>query len=259
MGALAEACHAPGRLIVEDCAQAFDGALSLSAGADVALYSFGPIKTATALGGAIALFHDAALAERVRRRMADWPELADNWFRRRALKYAALKLLATPWIYGIFLMALSRLVPDLETTLGKMARGFGGDRPIGEAVQHRPPARLLRLLKRRLTGWTPRPDATAELLQRLSTRVTVPGIAQQPHHWWLAPVLAADPDRLIAKLRMTGFDATRGTTSMRALNDAEGKAPAMATQLMSSVVYLPKPQNGRAAERLADAVERSLP
>ena len=255
---LAEACQAPGRLIVEDCAQAFDGTLSMSAGADVALYSFGPIKTATALGGAIALFRDAELAERIRRRMADWPELADNWFRRRALKYAALKLLATPWIYGIFLTALSRLVPDVETRLGKMARGFGGDKPIAEAVQYRPPARLMRLLERRLTRWTPRPAATAEMLDRLSARVTVPGVAQQPHHWWLAPILAPDPDILIAKLRTIGFDATRGTTSMRALADAEGKIPATAAQLMSSVVYLPKPQNARAGQRLADAVEHSL-
>lgn len=258
MQPLADLCRAPGRLIIEDCAQAFDGKLSLSAGADVALYSFGPIKTATALGGAIALFHDPALAEAVRRRMADWPTMPDGWFRRRALKYAALKLLATPWLYGLFLAVLSRIVPNTEATLGKMARGFGNDKPIGEAVQYRPPARLLRLLQRRLTNWTPRAETSGELLERLSSRVTVPGIAQRPHHWWLAPILTTDPNGLIAKLRGLGFDATRGTTSMRALADVGGKSPETAARLISSVVYLPKPASSQTASKLAGAVERSL-
>mgnify|MGYP000166768879 CR=1 FL=1 len=49
---LARAVRERGGLIVEDCAQAFDGTLRLPEGIDIALYSFGPIKVATALGGA---------------------------------------------------------------------------------------------------------------------------------------------------------------------------------------------------------------
>jgi len=255
--AIAARCSAPDRLIVEDCAQAFDGTLRLSPGADVALYSFGPIKTATALGGAVGLFRDKALADRVQRRMADWPALGDGWFLRRALKYAALKLIGTPPIFGLFMALLTRLADDPEAVIGSLARGFAG-RPIHEAVRHRPPPRLLRLLARRLASWRMPADVTGPMLDRLSRHLTVPGLAARPAHWWLAPILIPKAERLIATLRSLGYDATRGTTSMRALVDESGNTPEIAARLIASVVYLPKPRDAAAAERLNAAVERSL-
>lgn len=255
--AIAALCAAPDRLIVEDCAQAFDGTLRLSPGADVALYSFGPIKTATALGGAVGLFRDQALAESVQRRMADWPALGDGWLLRRSLKYAALKLIGTPPIFGLFMALLTRLAGDPDAVIGSLARGFAG-RPIHEAVRRRPPPRLLRLLARRLDSWTIPADVTGPVLDRLSRHLTVPGLVARPAHWWLAPVLVPKAERLIATLRSLGYDATRGTTSMRALADESGSTPEVAARLIASVVYLPKPRNAAAAERLNRAVERAL-
>ena len=257
MEGIAAACAAPGRLIVEDCAQAFDGRLFLSPGADVALYSFGPIKTATALGGAIGLFHDPALADRVRRRIADWPRLSDSWFLRRAAKYAVLKFLSTPAVYGLFFTALTTLSSNPDARIGSLARGFSAG-PIEDAIRHRPPPRLLQLLSRRLQTWRAPADATAPLLERLSRSLTVPGLASRPSHWWLAPILTPEPDRLVKCLRSRGYDATRGTTSMRALADAAGTVPPAAAQLIASVVYLPKPADKDAADRLAKAVEGAL-
>jgi dTDP-4-amino-4,6-dideoxygalactose transaminase len=63
---LVMACRKPGRLIVEDCAQSFDGTLRLPKDIDAALYSFGPIKVATALGGAVGLFRDPRLPNAMR-------------------------------------------------------------------------------------------------------------------------------------------------------------------------------------------------
>ena len=49
---VAEVARAKGLLLIEDCAQAFDGSrYAGSEHSDVAMYSFGPIKTLTALGG----------------------------------------------------------------------------------------------------------------------------------------------------------------------------------------------------------------
>lgn len=257
IAAVVDACAAPDRLIVEDCAQAFDGKLWLSPGADAALFSFGPIKTATALGGAVGLFRDKTLAQRIQRRMADWPALGDGWFLRRALKYAALKLIGTPPIFGLFMALLTQLADDPEAVIGSLARGFAG-RPIHEAVRHRPPPRLLRLMARRLASWRMPPDVTGPMLGHLSSHLTVPGLAARPAHWWLAPVLAPRAEHLIATLRSLGYDATRGTTSMRALADETGSAPEVAERLIASVVYLPKPRDAAAAERLNKAVERGL-
>ena len=131
-------------------------------------------------------------------------------------------------------------------------------RPITEAVRHRPPLRLLRLLDRRLRRWKAPPDATSAVVERLSRILPVPGLAGRPSHWWLAPILSNNPDQLIAALRRKGYDATRGTTSMRAITDDAGRTPPQATRLIESVVYLPKPRNAAAATRLAAAVESAL-
>ena len=57
----------PGVLLVEDCAQSFRGPGARGdPPADVSLFSFGSIKTATALGGALVRVEDAALRARMR-------------------------------------------------------------------------------------------------------------------------------------------------------------------------------------------------
>jgi len=255
---LAGACRQPGRLIVEDCAQAFDGALHLPQGVDVALYSFGPIKVATALGGAVGLFRDPTLAERVRRRLATYAPLPESWFVRRIVKFLVLKFLNLTPVYSTLLAALRLAGRDPDETLGNMARGFAGGQSIAEAVRHRPPRRLLALLARRLNTWKPRADATHLLLDRLGSRLTVPGLATRPRHGWLAPVMVSDPRTLVAALRKDGFDATTGATSMGVIRDDHGNSAPEAQRMMGSIVYLPKPPDSATATALANSVERAL-
>jgi hypothetical protein len=65
---LAALASEKGLLLVEDCAQAFSAAhFRGHAQADVSLFSFGTIKTSTALAGAVVRFRDATLCARVRR------------------------------------------------------------------------------------------------------------------------------------------------------------------------------------------------
>lgn len=68
-----------GVLLVEDCAQAFSPSCFRGhAEADVSLFSFGTIKTSTALGGAVLCFRDAALCSSVRRLEAALPVQAPS-------------------------------------------------------------------------------------------------------------------------------------------------------------------------------------
>ncbi len=56
-----------GPLLVEDCAQAFRGPESMGdPAADVSMYSFGTLKTSTALGGAVLRVSDGAVLGRRR-------------------------------------------------------------------------------------------------------------------------------------------------------------------------------------------------
>ena len=67
LDALCEVARRHGLIIVEDCAQAFDGrAYPGHPATDISMFSFGPLKTATALGGGLIRVRDRELAERMR-------------------------------------------------------------------------------------------------------------------------------------------------------------------------------------------------
>ena len=55
---LVDAAHEAGLIVVEDCAQAFNGrGYPGHPKSDVVMFSFGPLKNATALGGALVRVH----------------------------------------------------------------------------------------------------------------------------------------------------------------------------------------------------------
>src|SRR5262245_21451511 len=79
-------------LFIEDCAQAFRGrGYRGDPRTDASLFSFGTIKTATALGGAVAVVRDRALLEDMRRRQAAWPVQSRAGYLQRVAKYMVLK------------------------------------------------------------------------------------------------------------------------------------------------------------------------
>lgn len=242
------------RLLVEDCAQAFDGRLSLSPGADVALYSFGPIKTATALGGAVALFRDRDLARRVQARLLALQPLSDGWFIRRVAKYAMLKLFSGRTLYGAMFALIMAAGRDPDALVGGLARGFAGREDLRARIRRAPPPRLLALLERRLRYWTPSPTAEAAVAWA-ARGLNAPG-GDAPGRWWVLPVLHDAPDKLIAGLRCRGYDATRGATSLRVIGAADTSP--LAHRLLSSIVYLPKPGSPAEARRLVKVVSRLM-
>ena len=88
MGPIVELARQHDLLVIEDCAQAFVG--SAYAGhpdSDCALFSFGPIKTATALGGAVVRVRDAELRSRMRDLQNAYPMQSRSAYLKRLVKY----------------------------------------------------------------------------------------------------------------------------------------------------------------------------
>jgi perosamine synthetase len=74
LGGIAEFARDRGLLLVEDCAQTFRGPKRMGDGAaDVSMYSFGTLKTSTALGGAVLRVRDREVLERMRGIQASYP------------------------------------------------------------------------------------------------------------------------------------------------------------------------------------------
>lgn len=238
-------------LLVEDCAQAWGGGFRGSPEADLSLFSFGPIKRRTALGGAVAVFRDAELANLAAAIEARYPAMSEQWFLKRLAKYMGLKLASAPLAYGLVLRAIQAATGDAERVIGGVARGFpGGD--ILKHIRARPPARLLALLHRRIAEGaddSARIAACRELLERLPAEMSVLGADAPSHHFWLTPILVDRPNEAAQALRAHGYDATRGATSLRRLGDNTPNAH----RLIEHVLYLPAPWELSADERVAVA------
>jgi perosamine synthetase len=254
-----------GLLLVEDCAQAYNGdGYRGSQHTDVALFSFGPIKTSTALGGAVVWVRDAALAARMRSAQAALPPQARGTFLRRVLKYAAIKLLLLPPAYTAFAVLCRMMGTTHDTIVSRAARGFPGADLIAQ-IRHRPCAPLLLLLRRRLAQYH-RPRiaqrvANAQLLSGLVPQVRRPGEAATLHAHWIFPVLHPRPADAVIRLWRAGFDATQGASSLQVVQPPQDRPDLRACRaaaVMERILYLPvhRKIGVAAASRLVCAAAR---
>ncbi|MDJ1183368.1 aminotransferase class V-fold PLP-dependent enzyme [Roseofilum casamattae] len=238
-------CHNNNILLIEDCAQAFAGSHYLGDDrADVSLFSFGSIKTCSALGGSVALIRDRQLARELQTRQTFYP-IKSNWsYRKRLIKYCGLKTISSPPIYHQTLNLLRLGRQDIDRTIGASARGFTSAELIPQ-LRYQPATLLLNLLARRLQtcpSYQPRISKAKVLLEQLSQRlpeIQIPGSAIVRHSFWLFPILYHAPQQLMEQLRDRGFDATRGNTSIVAMTPTNGIPLPNATYLIQHLLYLP--------------------
>ncbi len=236
-------------LLVEDCAQSWSPAFRGSPEADVSLFSFGPIKTLTALGGAVAVIRDQQLADAFASQIEVYPQLGRWWFFKRIVKYAMLKAASQPLPYGLICRTLKLFGGDVDRAITGLTRGFGQSPPV-ERFRHRPPDAMVALMSRRLAAPADiaRRKSAAEALLGAVPGRHAPGSRALELTYWVTPVLTEDPDALRRKLMERGFDATRGTTSMRVIGDEPERATG-ASGMMRRILYLPSPAHLPEAKR----------
>jgi perosamine synthetase len=254
-------------LLVEDAAQAYAGpAYTGHPAADVSLYSFGPIKTATALGGGIARVCDRRLLTRMREIHTGWLVQSHCTFVARAIKYAALKAASSRPLYTALLTACRLAGRDHDRIVNGSVRGFS-NRDFFARIRQRPSAPLLSLLKRRLIRFddqriAQRASRAEQIMAGMRGTAYFPGSACEPHTHWLLPTWSADPRRLIQLLSSKGFDATQGQSLVVVPmpDDRPELDPVVARKVLSGIVFLPcyADMNNRAIERLAQIVAHEL-
>lgn len=243
---LAELRRERGILVLEDDAQAYTGAdFKGDPLADVSMFSFGPIKTATALAGAVLRIKDRAILERMRAAHAHWPEQSRGGYAKRILKYGLLKSISQPTLYSGFVHACRACGTTHDAVIQSTVRGFkGGD--FFQKIRHRPSPPLLALMHRRLRKGSEkrvngRTQRSCRLIEAVGCNIEVPGHAAPLHTFWVFTLLSNRPDGLVADLRRAGFDATRIAT-MSALPppaDRPHLDPREARALLARIVYLP--------------------
>jgi perosamine synthetase len=263
---LAALARRRGMLLVEDCAQAFVGSGAEDpALADVSLFSFGPIKTATALGGCVARVTDPHLRTKMEELQLRYASQTRAAYAGRVFKFAGLLLLGQPRVYAAFARALDVARAELDGVVNGAVRGFTGDELLS-AIRRRPSAPLLALLERRLERFdadrlTRRAQAGDRVANMLGSTLFHPGRSAQRRTHWVFPVVAASPASLVSSLRNAGFDAAVATSAIGVVPtpaDRPDLEPVEAERMLAGIVFLPAyPELGTDLDRLAALIAPS--
>lgn len=233
---IAEIARENGVLLIEDCAQAFVGTEFWGDHrADVSMFSFGSIKTNTALGGAVIRVGDAELLKRMDSRQRNWPVQARRSYFVRLMKYLALKLMSVRWMAALLFAGLRWLGKSHDSLVAGLARGFSGGQFFSK-IRHQPSAPLLKMLHRRLVQFdADTVQRRTELGERFIGRIREMEKSRQPREcssllvvgekmkrptFWVLAVLVDEPYRLVKRLVEAGFDATQ-KSSMRAIDSGK--------------------------------------
>ena len=235
-----------GLVSVEDCAQAFNGrAYGGNLNADLNMFSFGPIKTATALGGALIRVRDPVLRQRMRQIQSAYPVQTDAKHMKRCLQFIGLKIVTARPVLAAIYRYYQRRGRDYEDSLAERVRDVA---PLKTAknLRYQPSATLLALLNRRLRKFDGaaiglRTSKGERLRDRLNGAVLLPAQANPHHDYWVFPLLVAHPQAFIDGLRAEGFDAADLPRSQHIAAPADRPAlePATAAAAMRDLIVVP--------------------
>ncbi len=234
-------------LVVEDCAQAFVGRNYAGHDeTDLSLFSFGPIKTATALGSAVLRIRDAAVRAQMAERHKAYPVQSHRAYLSRLAKYASFRVLCWPWVYGLLVRAYRLCGADYDRKLGNAAHSFPGAE-FFQQIRRRPCSALVRVLQRRLATFESR---DAPRLRRRTARgnqlvdLLPPGMVvggqNETHTYWVMPLRVANAGEVLAALQRAGFDATSRSSLIvvRPPGEAPSDRPTFAPWL-DETIFLP--------------------
>jgi perosamine synthetase len=235
-----------GIIAVEDCAQAFNGrAYPGSRAADLNMFSFGPIKTSTALGGALIRVRDDKLRERMRAIQATYPVQADRKQLKRVLQFMGLKLITTRPVLGAIYKYYHSRGQDYEDSLADRVRDVA---PLKTAknLRFQPSTAMLALLARRLEEFDiqsirVRTNKGERLRDMIGNAVAMPAQSNAHHDYWVFPLIVDEPRKFIDGLRAEGFDAADLPRSQHiaAPKDRPELEPQTAAQVMRDLVVIP--------------------
>lgn len=246
LGPIAEVARRHGLLLVEDSAQSFEGIDDFgSSCADVSLFSFGPMKACSAMGGGILWFRSHRLAGRVAGLIATYPVQPRIEFFLRTWRFALMLLLSRPRLYFLFAVALGWRGRDLDRVVVSLVRSVQSD--LVQRIRRQPSAPLLAVMNHRLARFdTARYAARTRLAQRVSQQlrryVRCPGAKAIGTPNWVFPVLTERPAALRRALRAAGFDSSGATTGIAVVDappDSPGGQPHEAIRILETVTFIP--------------------
>lgn len=249
MGPFIPVAKRHGLSVLEDCAQAFTGMdYTGHPETDAAMFSFGSIKTATALVGAVVVLKDRQILEKMRLLQRGYPVQSREEYFHLALTHVFVKLFTVPLLYGLFYRICVSLKKDFDQVINAVRNLPPDDEEEDLAlIRKQPSAPLLALLLRRLRTFSTqrlreRREVGRQFAKGLPAGMTCLGSEAPFHSYWVFPVLVEAPERFAAELRKYGFDATTAGSALSVIAPPpEGRfaAPENLRSAHRKLLYLP--------------------
>jgi len=236
-----------GIFVFEDCAQAFVGpGYTGHPQTDAAMFSFGSIKTSTALGGALLRLKDPLLLEKMPPIQQSYPVQTKKEFAREVLTHIGVKLFTVPLLFGLFYRACVAFNKDFERVINAVRNLPEGEEDLS-VIRKQPSPALVALLARRLRtfdqgGVRQRTLAGAEFARDLPPDLFYLGNKAAFHSFWVFPVLVEAPEQFASALRAHGFDATSAGSALSVIDPPTGGEVPAAASLCTAypkLLYLP--------------------
>jgi len=227
-----------GLMVIEDCAQAYAGSsFQGDDRADVSMFSFGPIKTNTSLGGGVLIVRDRVLLARLGKAHEAWPLQSNLTMLQRLAKYTLVKILSTFVVAGFLAKAFRCFGRDHDQLAIGLSRGFAGGN-FFQKIRQRPSVPLLRLMHRRFQAFEEesihqRTRLGNSLVQALGDAVQVLGLESNRQTYWVFAIQVSDRDTLIKRLWREGFDATKNS-SLRLVAEQSAASSPTGTELSTT-------------------------
>jgi perosamine synthetase len=251
-------------MIFEDCAQAYAGDIyEGNPASDVVMFSFGFIKTNTAVSGAVIKINSGALLQKVAELNEQYTRQQTSFYFKKLLKVAFVKLLNSKAVYTLFYKLIIALGKDFEQVLSGFTKGFPGN-DIIKKIRYRPCIANELLLQKKLKNFdqqriTERMQLAHDVLQNIPDRYKI-GSLNTRHTYWVMPVETNDSDGLINYLRSQGFDASHKASSLVHLQSG-GNTTNVNYLNLEKLVYLPAytAMSSGERKRLSQLISNYLP
>jgi dTDP-4-amino-4,6-dideoxygalactose transaminase/acyl-CoA-binding protein/nucleoside-diphosphate-sugar epimerase len=238
--------------IWEDCAECYSGGYMYhgSPHADVQFFSFGTIKTSTALGGGVCVMNQIetldveSISDEMRRiHYTIYEQQTRREYLTKILKAFILHIFSKNYILlGVLIWVFKCFRINYDTVITAAVKGFPSDPSIKNGTTYGSfnmcrASRLISRLRKR-----PHPAMMSLLFKRISeselTKKTVQrrvlrcnklksllhqydpftilpdGNERSTHLFWLFPFLTTEPEMLSNRLQRLGFDIPRGTSQL---------------------------------------------
>ncbi|RQO73907.1 hypothetical protein DBR43_00420 [Pedobacter sp. KBW06] len=242
-------------VLIEDCAQAFQGAgYQGHPESKVLMFSFGMIKTNTAISGAVLQFNDPELYNKVEALNAGLPKQRISPYLKKLCKAMCISLLSSRACYTLFYQIMMARGKDFDAVLSSFTRGFPGNDPL-KKIRYRPSVPNQRLMERRLKAFKIadvylRKKLFTEVMNGLPAGIQI-GHLNQKNTNWVIPIQCQHPEEMIRHLRANGYDASSKASSLVRLPASTATPAEKSGELsLTKLVYLPMDISMSPAERL---------